>query len=172
VPVSSTWTNPSAAGTLDLSTGSVLTEGWTDAVASNFLYLGGVAGVVTQSASTGYSGAISTTSASLVSTGDLASLTTQASGIVLAFYTGSCVGASANQTASFGISVDGAAPAAIGCAITTTGTGFMMQVSMVTRISGLSAASHSFTAFWGISGGITLSQGNGSRVMTVLELRR
>lgn len=46
MPITATWTSPAAAGTLDLSTGSVLTEGWTDAVASNFLYLGSTVGMV------------------------------------------------------------------------------------------------------------------------------
>jgi hypothetical protein len=46
MPVSNTWVNPSAAGALDLSVGSVLTEGWVDSVASNFLVLGGTAGLL------------------------------------------------------------------------------------------------------------------------------
>ncbi len=37
------WTNPGAGGSMDLSTGNVLPESWVDAVASNFLVLGGTA---------------------------------------------------------------------------------------------------------------------------------
>jgi hypothetical protein len=47
VPVTSSWTNPSAGGILDLATGAVLQESWTDGVASNLLWLGGTTGAWT-----------------------------------------------------------------------------------------------------------------------------
>lgn len=44
MPISATWTNPSGGGALDLLTGSILTQTWVEAMASNFLYLAGTAG--------------------------------------------------------------------------------------------------------------------------------
>jgi hypothetical protein len=44
--VTTAWTDPSAGGTLDLSTGGVVTETIWDAMVSNFLHLGGSKGTI------------------------------------------------------------------------------------------------------------------------------
>lgn len=88
--VSAAWTNPSAAGVLDLGAGSVVTETHWDAMVSNFLYLAGASGLIGTSVlaanavtATGVgfpSGDFSTTSTSLI-TAMTANLTTTGGGV-------------------------------------------------------------------------------------------
>lgn len=65
MPVSATWVSPAAGGPLDLSVGSIISEGWMDSVASDLLVLGGITGLVHTGGMTITAGGLSVTAGNL-----------------------------------------------------------------------------------------------------------
>jgi hypothetical protein len=169
--VISAWTDPSPGGSLDLTAGTIVTEAYTDAIASNFLWLAGSTGKVTNwNYATSNATFTTTANTGTAIHAPLVTLTTSGTGEVLVW-----VGASVSNTTSLALCnlyicqdavVSG--PYALGANPSAGGS-----VSLVAcAVFGPAAGSHQYQPGWATNTGTLSTSGAVLNWVLAVELRR
>ncbi|HXI15034.1 MAG TPA: hypothetical protein VNM48_01595 [Chloroflexota bacterium] len=168
-----TWTNPADGGTLDLASGTIVTETHWDNLRRDLLVLGGVAGTITQTGlATGTTANALTTSLVYVDAAELTVTLITTGGEIIAFASDTLAGDTAFAIGTIALSLDGAAevaPSSHGAGQANSSE--RAACVCVYRWTGVAAGSHTIKVRKKTTAG-TLYESAQDRVLLVVELKK
>ena len=168
--VTATWTDPTL-GTSDRLTGAVLDQAWVEIVLSNFDYIGGTAGTLTQrQKATGSSSNPTTTSTTYVDLTDMAVTLTTTGGDLLVWLQCDMDQNTGGANVTMALSLDAAAEVSPSV-MNAPASGESTPIVCIALFTGVSAASHTIKGRWQTQSATTATAVGTRRVMTVIELK-